>query len=128
MIQVVDVTRRAGCNRVDLTGGAPELNEHFRRFVQALTAAKVGVQVRTNLTVHLEPGMEDLAEFLCEHRVALVGSLPCYLAENVDAQRGPNTYGRSVEALGKLNALGYGVRDDLPLNLVYNPVGPNLPP
>jgi len=128
MERVVAVARLAGCARVDLTGGAPELNEHFRRFVEALAAAEVGIQVRTNLTVHLEPGIEDVAAFLRGHHVALVASLPCYLAENVDTQRGADTYRRSVEVLGKLNALGYGVRDDLPLNLIYNPLGPSLPP
>ena len=113
---------------VDLTGGAPELNPDFRRFVTALRQAGLAVQVRTNLTVFDEPGQADTPEFLADHQVRLVASLPCYLDENVTAQRGANVYPRSVAALRRLNLLGYGRRDDLPLNLVYNPGGPFLPP
>ena len=113
---------------VDLTGGAPELNPDFRRFVRALCEAGLPVQVRTNLTVFDEPGQEDTPEFLAAHRVRLVASLPCYLDENVDAQRGSRTHARSIAALRRLNALGYGRRAELPLDLVYNPGGPWLPP
>jgi len=94
-----------GC-QVDLTGGAPELNPEFR----------------------LEPGMETLPEFFQEQRVQLVASLPCYLDSNVDAQRGSGVFERSVEAIRRLNRLGYGHREELPLNLVFNPGGPSLPP
>jgi radical SAM/Cys-rich protein len=116
-----------GC-LVDLTGGAPELNPEFRRLVTALRAAGHPVQVRTNLVVHDEPGQETSAEFLASHQVRLVASLPCYLDENVTAQRGEGVYARSLVVLGRLNALGYGRRPELPLNLVYNPGGPFLPP
>jgi radical SAM/Cys-rich protein len=116
-----------GC-LVDLTGGAPELNPDFRRFVTALRQAGLAVQVRTNLTVFDEPGQADTPEFLASRQVRLVASLPCYLDDNVTAQRGANVFPRSIAALRRLNLLGYGRRDDLPLNLVYNPGGPFLPP
>jgi radical SAM/Cys-rich protein len=116
-----------GC-LLDLTGGAPELNPDFRRFVTALRQAGHAVQVRTNLTVFEEPGQADTPEFLASRQVRLVASLPCYLDENVTAQRGIHVYARSMAALRRLNLLGYGRRDDLPLNLVYNPGGPFLPP
>lgn len=112
---------------VDLTGGAPELNPHFRRLVAALRADGHAVQVRTNLTALLEPGMQDLPEFLRGQQVQLAGSLPCYLEENVRAQRGEGVYARSVEALRRLSALGYG-GDGPALNLVFNPSGVSLPP
>lgn len=86
------------------------------------------VQVRTNLTVFFEPGQGDLPDFYRDHRAALVASLPCYLEENVEAQRGPGAYGKAVEAIARLNALGYGADPALDLNLVYNPGGPFLPP
>jgi radical SAM/Cys-rich protein len=113
---------------VDLTGGAPELNPHFRRFVGALCREGHTVQVRTNLTVLQEPGMEEMPEFFRENWVHLVASLPCYLKENVCAQRGEEAYEKSISAVRRLNALGYGFHPDLPLNLVYNPGGPFLPP
>jgi radical SAM/Cys-rich protein len=113
---------------VDLTGGAPELNPEFRRFVTSLRAAGAAVQVRTNLTVFDEPGQADMPEFLAHHQVSLVASLPCYLEDNVTGQRGSGVYSRSIATLLRLNGLGYGSRDGLPLNLVYNPAGPFLPP
>ena len=116
-----------GC-RVDLTGGAPELNPDFRRFVSALCSAGHPVQVRTNLTVMLEPGQDDLPEFCRRHKLQLVASLPCYLEGNVAAQRGAQTYEKSVSALQRLNRLGYGQTPELTLGLVYNPGGPFLPP
>jgi radical SAM/Cys-rich protein len=116
-----------GC-LVDLTGGAPELHPDFRRFVSALRGAGQAVQVRTNLTVYDEPGQVDTPEFLASQQVRLVASLPCYLDENVAAQRGNGVYTRSIAALRRLNLLGYGRRAELPLNLVYNPGGPFLPP
>jgi radical SAM/Cys-rich protein len=128
MARLIDVADDVRPEIVDVTGGAPELNPRFRRFVGALRDAGHGVQVRTNLTALLEPEQSGTAEFLRERGVRLVGSLPCYLEENVDAQRGPGTYARSVEALRRLNGLGYGVEPGLPLNLVYNPPGPALPP
>lgn len=125
---VLEASKRARCQLVDLTGGAPELNPHFRRFVKGLCQEGHQVQVRTNLTVLLEPGMEEMPEFFREQQVRLVASLPCYLEENVRAQRGAGTYAKSIEAIKKLNDLGYGCESALPLNLVYNPGGPFLPP
>ena len=114
---------------LDLTGGAPEMNIHFRYLVSA--ARKLGVKVidRCNLTILLEPGYEDMAEFLAGEGVEVVASLPCYAEQNVDKQRGKGVYHESIIALQKLNALGYGQSDSgLVLNLVYNPGGPFLPP
>lgn len=128
MEYILAEARRVRPRLVDVTGGAPEMNPHFRRFVESLRDDGFSVQVRTNLTVLLEPGYENLAPFMAGHGVGLVGSLPCYLEENVDAQRGAGTYGRSVEALRMLNGLGYGIHEELPLDLVYNPLGPALPP
>ena len=114
---------------VDLTGGAPEMNPHFRPLVEALRARGLHVLDRCNLTILLEPGYENLAEFLAQHEVEIVASLPCYLEENVDKQRGLGVFQGSVEALRRLNAVGYG-QDGSPLrlDLVFNPVGYDLPP
>lgn len=128
MESVLEVARSVHCQLIDLTGGAPELNPHFRRFVKALRKEGHQVQVRTNLTVLQEPDMEDLPEFFKEYQVQLVASLPCYLEENVCAQRGKGVYKRSIHVIKKLNTLGYGSIPDLHLNLVYNPGGPFLPP
>ncbi len=119
--------RRLGT--LDITGGAPELNAHFRPLVRGARALGVRVIDRCNLTVINEPGFEDLGEFLADQRVEVTASLPCYTKENVDKQRGDNVFESSILALQKLNALGYG-RDGsgLVLNLVYNPLGPFLPP
>ncbi len=125
---VLETARTLRYELVDLTGGAPELNPSFRRFIAALRQESLSVQVRTNLTVLLEPGMESLPEFLRDHRVQLVASMPCYLEENVRAQRGTGVYEKSVESIKRLNRLGYGYDSSLPLNLVYNPGGPFLPP
>jgi radical SAM/Cys-rich protein len=125
---VLKAAREVGCRVVDLTGGAPELNPHFRRFLVALRQQGHPVQARTNLTALLEPGFEDLADFFRDHQIQLVASMPCYLEENVRAQRGKGVYEKSIAALQRLNALGYGRQPDLPLNLVYNPGGPFLPP
>jgi radical SAM/Cys-rich protein len=125
---ILEAAKNTNCQLVDLTGGAPEINPHFRRFVTALRQEGLTVQVRTNLTVLLEPGLEGMPEFFRENRIRLVASLPCYLEENVRAQRGKGVYEKSIEAIRRLNALGYGSDPDLPLNLVYNPGGPFLPP
>ena len=114
---------------LDITGGAPEMNPHFRWMVRE--ASKLGRRVidRCNLTILMAPGFTDLPEFLAENRVEVVASLPCYLAENTDAQRGDGVFGKSIDALKRLNALGYAQSDsDLELTLVYNPIGPDLPP
>ncbi len=114
---------------LDLTGGAPELNENFRYLVGEARAAGVHVIDRCNLTILDEPGQEDLAEFLAAHQVEVVASLPCYTEELVDRQRGKGVYEKSISALQRLNALGYASEGgSLELNLVYNPQGPVLPP
>ncbi|HKH19483.1 MAG TPA: arsenosugar biosynthesis radical SAM (seleno)protein ArsS [Gammaproteobacteria bacterium] len=114
---------------VDITGGAPELNPHFRGLVARARGMDKHVIDRCNLTVLEEPGFEDTPRFLADHNVEIIASLPCYLEENVDAQRGKGVYGASVRGLQKLHALGYGKTDSaLMLNLVYNPIGPYLPP
>ncbi|HEX6362712.1 MAG TPA: arsenosugar biosynthesis radical SAM (seleno)protein ArsS [Albitalea sp.] len=114
---------------LDLTGGAPELNRHFRALVAAARARGLRVIDRCNLTILHEPGQEDLAEFLAGHGVEVVASLPCYLEDNVDRQRGKGTFDASIRALQRLNALGYArAGTGLVLNLVYNPQGPSLPP
>ncbi len=128
MLSVLRLARALPEARVDLTGGAPELNPHFRPFVDALREQGHAVQVRTNLTVFFEAGQGDTPEFLAERGVSLVASLPCYLDDNVDTQRGSGVYKRSIAALRRLNALGYGQQAELPLNLVYNPGGAFLPP
>ena len=111
---------------VDLTGGAPELSEFFRDLVETARLAGARVIDRNNLTILEEPGFDWLPDFLATHDVEVVASLPCYLPENVTRQRGAGVYEKSIRALRKLNAVGYGTRYGL--NLVYNPVGPTLPP
>ncbi|MGD9721445.1 MAG: arsenosugar biosynthesis radical SAM (seleno)protein ArsS [Pirellulales bacterium] len=114
---------------VDITGGAPEMNPSFRWLVEESRRFGRHVIDRCNLTILVAPGFEDLPSFLAEQRVEVVASLPCYLAENVDRQRGDGVFARSLEALRRLNALGYGSPDSgLTLTLVYNPIGPVLPP
>ena len=119
----------SGVSKLDITGGAPELNPHFREIVLAARAIGVHVIDRCNLTILEEPGHGDLARFLAAQRVEVVASLPCYLEENVDRQRGKGVFETSIRALRKLNALGYGrPGTGLELALVYNPQGPVLPP
>ena len=111
---------------LDITGGAPELHAQFRELVTRARELGVHVIDRCNLTILEEPGQEDLADFLQRHEVEVIASLPCYTEELVDRQRGKGVYDRSIRALKRLNALGYGTH--LALNLVYNPQGPSLPP
>lgn len=126
---VLACAARARPTSLDLTGGAPELNPHFRELVQRARALGLAVIDRCNLTILGEAGQETLAEFLADQGVRIVASLPCYGAENVDAQRGHGVFARSIEGLRRLNALGYGEPGSgLELDLVYNPVGPHLPP
>jgi radical SAM/Cys-rich protein len=126
---VIDFLERRRITTLDITGGAPELNPHFRRLVTAARDMGVRVMDRHNLTIQEQPGQEDLADFLAANQVEVVASMPCYLQGNVDKQRGKGVYDGSVRALKRLNALGYG-RDGsgLTLNLVYNPLGAALPP
>jgi radical SAM/Cys-rich protein len=114
---------------VDITGGAPELNENFRFLVTEARALGCQVIDRCNLTVLFEPGQEDLAQFLLENKVQIVASLPCYQRENVDKQRGSGVFSKSIAALELLNRMGFGKPDsELTLDLVYNPGGALLPP
>jgi radical SAM/Cys-rich protein len=112
---------------VDITGGAPEMNPHFKDLVRSARAAGCEVIDRNNLTILEEPGFEDLHSFLAENQVEVIASLPCYEPENVHRQRGQGVFERSIRALRKLNEVGYG-GVSLKLNLVYNPLGPTLPP
>jgi len=126
---VIDFMRRSAVNTLDLTGGAPELMPQFRRL--ALAGRESGLRVidRCNLTVLEEPGQEDLGEFLAANRIDITASLPCYMEDNVDAQRGDGVFEGSIRGLRQLNALGYGqAGSGLRLDLVYNPQGPVLPP
>lgn len=126
---LLQFARQHGITTFDLTGGAPELNPHFRRLVMAARAQGLKVIDRCNLTILNEAGHEDLARFLAGNEVEIVASLPCYLEENVDGQRGDGVFQSSLTGLRKLNDLGYGLPDSgLTLNLVYNPIGASLPP
>lgn len=124
----LDALARADIETLDITGGAPELNPHFRWLVSE--ARRLGCRVidRCNLTILLAAGYDDLPEFLASHQVEIVASLPCYLEENCDAQRGAGVFAKSIEAIRRLNDVGYGRSEpSLPLTLVYNPLGPTLP-
>jgi radical SAM/Cys-rich protein len=127
MGEVLRAVRASGASAVDITGGAPEMHPDFRWFVDEVIALGRHVMVRTNLTILLEPGYTDLPAWCAGRGVHLVASLPCYTQANVDAQRGRGTFEASIEALRVLNAAGYGVRADRPLDLVYNPGGTGLP-
>ena len=119
----------AAVHTLDVTGGAPELNPHFRELVDAARSRGIHVIDRCNLTVLEEPDQGDLAAFLADHQVEVVASLPCYQHANVDSQRGQGVFEASIRALQRLNALGYGNGDGARLlTLVYNPQGPSLPP
>src|SRR6266513_1635858 len=115
---------------VDLTGGAPEMIPDFRFFIQRVKELQPARHVidRCNLTICVEPGYEDLGEFLARNKVEIIASMPCYSAENVNAQRGEGVFEGSITALQLLNSSGYGIDPDLPLHLIYNPVGAFLPP
>ncbi len=126
---VLEVLVRREVGTLDLTGGAPELNPHFRRLAVAARALGVHVIDRCNLTILSEPGQDGLDAFLAGHGIEVVASLPCYSAANVDRQRGAGVFERSIAGLRRLNALGYGrPGTGLVLGLVYNPQGPVLPP
>ena len=126
---IAQVLKQRDMDTLDLTGGAPEMHQSFRRIVHEARALGVRVIDRCNLTILFEPGHEDLAEFLADNKVEIVASMPCYSLENVDKQRGKGVFDKSIAALQKLNALGYGKPGTgLIINLVYNPQGPSLPP
>jgi len=126
---IIDYLRTGSIKTLDLTGGAPEMNPHFKQLVREARALDIRVVDRCNLTILEEEEYHDLALFLADHGVEVVASLPCYLGENVDAQRGKGVFDVSIRALKRLNALGYGVEGSgLILTLVYNPQGASLPP
>jgi len=125
---VLDFIARRPIATLDITGGAPELNANFRRLVTGARRRGVKVMDRCNLTILEQPGQEDLGEFLAANQVEVVASMPCYLQDNVERQRGKGVFDGSIRGLKKLNALGFGRDPALALNLVYNPQGPALPP
>ena len=128
MERILEWARNAQVRSVDLTGGAPEMNPHFRQLVESFQALGAQVISRCNLTILEEPGYEDLAAWYAERKVRLVSSLPCYTRENVEQQRGKGVFGKSIRALNRLNELGYARNSELSLDLVYNPGGAFLPP
>jgi len=126
IVQLIDNVKP---KMVDLTGGAPELNVHFKYLVTEITKRRISIIDRCNLTILSEPGQEDLTQFLSKHKVIVTASLPCYSEENVNSQRGDGVFDRSVDGLRQLNGAGYGKGNpDLQLHLVYNPIGASLPP
>jgi radical SAM/Cys-rich protein len=126
VVEVLNFLESSEVRILDITGGAPELHPQFRELVARARGLGAHVIDRCNLTVLEEPGKEDLAVFLKDHEVEIIASLPCYTQELLERQRGKGVYQTSIRVLRKLNALGYG--RNLPLNLVYNPQGPTLPP
>jgi radical SAM/Cys-rich protein len=127
MTQVLDATAAYPFTLIDITGGAPEMNPSFTKFVSALRAKEHSVQVRTNLTVLHDLGVKKMVQFYVDHAIQIVASLPCYTEENVRMQRGENVFEKSIQVLKMLNDAGYGT-DSLGLNLMYNPLEPMLPP
>ena len=113
---------------LDITGGAPELHPKFKDLVLSLKDQNITIIDRCNLTIFFEPGFEDLPYFLAENKITITASLPCYQKDNVEKQRGFGVFEKSIKALKILNKLGYGYKDNLELNLVYNPINPRLPP
>jgi len=128
--RIIDWLGKTDIAIVDLTGGAPEMIPDFRFFIQRVKDLQPARHVidRCNLTILVEAGYEDLGEFLATNKVEIIASMPCYSAENVNAQRGEGVFEGSIAALQLLNSLGYGIDPDLPLHLIYNPVGAFLPP
>jgi len=124
----LDILARTDIATLDITGGAPEMNPHFRWFVTQARELKRHVIDRCNLTILVAPSYDTLPTFLAENGVEIVASLPCYGPENTDKQRGDGVFAKSIEGLRRLNDVGYGQESGLPLTLVYNPVGPTLPP
>jgi len=127
--RIIDWFAKTDIPKADLTGGAPEMIPDFKYLVEQLKRLTPARHIidRCNLTILLEPGYEDYAEFLARYRVEIIASMPCYSAENVNAQRGEGVFEGSIKALQLLNSLGYGIDSGLPLHLVYNPVGAFLP-
>jgi len=128
--RIIDWLAKTEIPTVDFTGGAPEMIPDFRNFVDRVKELQLARHVidRCNLTILLERGYEGLGQFLAENKVEIIASMPCYSAKNVNEQRGEGVFESSIAALQLLNSLGYGIASDLPLNLIYNPVGAFLPP
>ena len=128
--RIIDWLAKTAIPTVDLTGGAPEMIPDFRYFIEQVTSLRPQRHIidRCNLTILLELGYEDLAQFLATKKVEIIASMPCYSADNVNAQRGEGVFEGSIAALQLLNSLGYGIDPELPLHLVYNPIGAFLPP
>src|SRR5437879_8672235 len=127
--RIIDWLGKTDIAIVDLTGGAPEMIPDFRFFIERVRELQPARHVidRCNLTILVEAGYEDLGEFLATNKVEIIASMPCYSAKNVNAQRGEGVFEGSIAALQLLNSLGYGIDPELPLHLVYNPVGASLP-
>lgn len=125
---VINFSYENAIENVDLTGGAPEMNQHFKYIIKKLKKKNIHIIDRCNLTILEEKGMQKIAGFLADYEVEIVASLPCYINKNVDAQRGKGVFDKSIKALQRLNKIGYGLDSKLILNLVYNPQGPVLPP
>ncbi|BCS87723.1 arsenosugar biosynthesis radical SAM (seleno)protein ArsS [Pseudodesulfovibrio sediminis] len=128
MDRIVALADSINPQMVDITGGAPELNPNLKDFIFKLKQSGQMVQVRTNLSAMEEPGLTDFPQFFADNAIGLVASMPCYLEENVTKMRGDGCFSSSIKMLKKLNELGYGTRDGLTLDLVFNPGGPSLPP
>ena len=126
--EVISFSYQNNVGTVDLTGGAPEMNQYFEYMIKKLREKNIHIIDRCNLTILEEKGMSRMIDFLAEHEVEIVASLPCYKDINVDAQRGKGVFTKSIKALQRLNKKGYGLNKKLMLNLVYNPQGPELPP
>ena len=126
--EVINFSYENNVETVDLTGGAPEMNHYFKYMIKKLREKNINVIDRCNLTILEEKGMSRMIDFLAEHKVEIVASLPCYKDINVDAQRGKGVFTKSIKALQRLNKKGYGLDKKLMLNLVYNPQGAELPP
>jgi radical SAM/Cys-rich protein len=125
---VIEFLKRQHIRTLDLTGGAPEMNPNFHMLVRAAHDLGVHVIDRCNLTILMQSGYEDMVVFLADNRIEVIASMPCYLKENVDRQRGSGVFDNSIAGLHRLNEAGYGHDESLVLNLVYNPQGPSLPP
>ena len=126
--EVINFSYQNNVGTVDLTGGAPEMNQYFEYMIKKLREKNIHIIDRCNLTILQEKGMSRMIDFLAEHEVEIVASLPCYKDINVDAQRGKGVFTKSIKALQRLNKKGYGLNKKLMLNLVYNPQGAELPP
>ena len=126
--EVINFSYQNNIETVDLTGGAPEMNQYFEYMIKKLREKDIHIIDRCNLTILEEKGMLRMVDFLAEHEVEIVASLPCYKDTNVDAQRGKGVFTKSIKALQRLNKKGYGMNKKLMLNLVYNPQGAELPP